>query len=123
MAATVIAHEIFSDRRAEAMQSMRLHIDFGDVLKLSDVVCDAPHLLGRRHETETRLAAMENEITNPVRAEKPQWTMGAEVHVQTCMLMAISEAWWKGRERDGSGMCDVGSLGMYCGLGKCRNPG
>ena len=57
MAASTIANEIFADRfwtidiidafQAEAvmLQAMNFNIDFGDVLKWSDLVCDAPRIL------------------------------------------------------------------------------
>ena len=48
------------------------------------------------------LAAMEYVIQTPICVESPLWVMAEMVYVQSYVLFAISEVWWRGGERDGA---------------------
>ena len=56
-------------------------------------------------------ASMEDVLKHCTWAGKPAWETATVVYMQAYMFLTMSEAWWRGGERDGFGTCGDGMCG------------
>ena len=148
MEATMTAHEIFADTRAEnwpnhlsdvlqpemwMLQNMDFKTDVGDVLKWFDFICDSPHIMkaeGSRSRAywktreRNQVGSLWTMVQNNIcAATKKPWAMATMVYMQAFMMVVIFRG--LGGEigqRTGSGMSDGGRPRMHCGLRDGRGP-
>ena len=114
MTATAIVNEVCADRRpgcwpsdtSDVFQSETMMLQTMILNMWSDLVCDAPnHGAGSRElkgsledEKEDTIGNHGHFIEDSVCAERPPWAK-ATLYLQSHMLLAISEALWRGIER------------------------